>query len=96
MRTDDGEAICSYIDDFQKNPEQALVRERGEGGREGGREGEREGGREGRREGGREGGRERGGGRGRECVFVNENLSRTVHVRIMRMSCTVCMKCTCT
>ena len=26
VRTDDGEAICSYIDDFQKHPEQALVR----------------------------------------------------------------------
>jgi hypothetical protein len=27
VRTDDGEAICSYIDDFQKHPEQALVRD---------------------------------------------------------------------
>lgn len=25
MRTDDGEAICSYIDLFQKSPEKALV-----------------------------------------------------------------------
>ena len=26
VRTDDGEAICSYIEDFQKHPELALVR----------------------------------------------------------------------
>ena len=25
VRTDDGEAICSYIDEFQKHPEAALV-----------------------------------------------------------------------
>lgn len=30
VRTDDGEAICSYIEEFQKNPEKALVRLREE------------------------------------------------------------------
>ena len=25
VRTDDGESICAYIEEFQKNPEKALV-----------------------------------------------------------------------